>query len=83
MGLLLQETGPPRQFGQYDFYVVMVQMARIPEDKLKPLFDATQWRTMQRQLDGMRGMEQWLSQTGVLDGGPEVAGDPKPEPAVK
>lgn len=84
VALLLAETKPPKRFGPYDYYVVMVQMAKLPEDKLKPLFDDVQWRMLRQQLNNMRAMEQWLRQTGTLSDGDEAGADPKPqEPAAK
>ena len=64
--LIEQETQPPKKYGQYDYYVVLVQMAKIPEAKLKPLFDDGQWRVLKQQLTQMRGMEQFLKQNGFL-----------------
>jgi hypothetical protein len=48
--LMLDQTEPPQTFGQQDQYVVLVQMSRLPEESLKPLFDAGQWRALERQL---------------------------------
>jgi hypothetical protein len=84
VALLVAETKPPKRFGQYDYYVIMVQMGKLPEDKLKPLFDDLQWRMLRPQLNNMRGMEQWLKQTGTLSDGDEAGADKNPqEPATK
>ena len=64
--LLLDETQPPPTFGQYDMYLVMHQMGKIPEDKLKPLLDEQQWTQMQQQFNQYRGMEQFLIQNGLI-----------------
>jgi hypothetical protein len=64
--LLRRETKPLRQTGQYDYYAMMYQVSKIPEDKLKPLLDDIQWRVFSQQLVQMRGMEQWLKQNGLL-----------------
>jgi hypothetical protein len=68
--LLMEETKPPRKSGQHDYYVIMWQASRLPEDKLKPLFDAAQWKVLSQQFTQMRGMEQFLKQNGglALDG---------------
>jgi hypothetical protein len=58
--LLLEETRPPLRFGVYDQYVVLYQAARLPEAKLRPLFDDTQWRMFSRQLAQARSLEQFL-----------------------
>ena len=65
--ILLVETKPPRRYGQYDYYVVMWQAAHLPEAKLKPLFDETQWKLLSRQLTQVKGMGQFLKQNGYLE----------------
>ncbi len=64
--LLIEETKPPKKSGQYDYYVVMFQVAKIPEDKIRPIFDAAQWRALQRQVARGRGMQRILEQGGFL-----------------
>ena len=59
-------TKPSRKSGQYDYYVIMFQLGRVPEEKLKPLFDATQWKVVNRQLDQFKQMEPFLKQSGQL-----------------
>jgi hypothetical protein len=78
--LLVADTKPPKRFGQYDYYVVLIQMAKLPEGKVKPLFDAAQWRAVQQQLNNTRGMELWLKQNGVMGDDAEDATDTKPQP---
>ncbi len=79
VALLVEETKPPKRFGQYDYYVVMIQMAKLPESKVKPLFDAVQWKAVQQQLNGMRRMEPWLKQNGVFGDNAEDDAEPKPQ----
>jgi hypothetical protein len=75
--LLLAETRPPSNFGQYDQFVVMAQMARIPEDKLQPLFDAPQWKLLKQQFDQARGLEPFLKANGFHpDAAPRAAARP-------
>ncbi len=70
--LLKEETKPPRKMGENDYYVVLYQLSRIPEAKLKPVFDDFQWPFVKRQLDQGRGMGMFLKQNGfVADEGPE------------
>lgn len=64
--LLQEETRIPRKVGTYDFYVVQYQLANIPEEKLKPLFDKQQWQSMQQQIAQGRGMEQFLRTNKIL-----------------
>jgi hypothetical protein len=62
--LLVNHTRPPRQASRFDYYVTMVQLARFPEEKLKPLFDAAQWKVVERQLTQYKGIEASLRQSG-------------------
>jgi hypothetical protein len=64
--LILRETEVPKKFGQYDYWLVMYQTGKIPESKLKTIFDDKQWGFMNRQLNQMRGMEQFLRNNGML-----------------
>lgn len=64
--LLLEETKPPTSFGQYDQQVVLYQMSRVPESKLKPILNERQWKALQAQINLNRGMEQFLIQQGFL-----------------
>ncbi len=66
--VLLEETRPPRQFGQYDYYVVLYQAAKLDEGKLKPIFDDDQWRALTQLFAQIQGIEAHLKRTGVLDG---------------
>jgi hypothetical protein len=63
---MLQATPPPKQFGQYDFYVVLFRLSRLPEATLGRLFDGPQRRALDRQLDQVRGLEPFLKQQGLL-----------------
>jgi hypothetical protein len=57
--LLLKETRPARSIGHaypaVFFNIVFVQMGRLPEQKLKPLFEPWQWRVLQTKLEGVPG----------------------------
>ena len=64
--LLVNEARPPRRFGPGDYWYLLLQTARVPEAKLKPIFDAPQWRLLCRQFAQARAMEQWLKTNGVL-----------------
>ena len=47
--LLLRETRPPRKFGNApDIALVLFQASRIPEARIRPIFDDAQWRIMSR-----------------------------------
>ncbi len=66
--LLEEDTRPPRRMGEQDYYVVLYQLSKIPEYKIKAVFEDFQWRTVKRQLDQGRGMEHFLKQNGFVDG---------------
>ena len=65
--LILDETKPPRKFGQYDYYMVMLQVSKLPENKLKPLFDNAQWKVLNQQFNQVKGLgEEFFKQNGGL-----------------
>ncbi|MSR58158.1 MAG: hypothetical protein EXS05_10835 [Planctomycetaceae bacterium] len=64
--LLLENTSPPRQFGQYDQYVVLYQLQRIPDGKLEKILDPDQRQLLQRVMDRFQGIEPFLQQNGLL-----------------
>lgn len=81
--LLLAETRAPAAFGQYDLYVVLAQAARLPEERLKPIFDEPQWKLFKTQLDQARGLEHFLKTNGLLpDGGADAAPRAGLQPAI-
>ena len=85
IALLTNETKPPRKSGQYDYYVIMFQFGRLPEEKRKPLFDNMQWKVLNRQLDQFRGMELSLKQSGLLadEDNEDDSADAPPAPLKK
>jgi hypothetical protein len=80
--LLLKETRLPLVFSESDHYVVMWQMSRLPEDKLKPLFDDEQWKILNTQFSQMRSIGRYLKQNGrlALEGDPTAGDDETPDP---
>ena len=65
--LVVDETKPPRSFGQQqDYYIVMWNVSKIPEKTLKPLFSDAEWKILNQQFNQVRGLEQWLKQSGAL-----------------
>ncbi len=83
--LLLAETRPPRKWGEYDYYGLMCQAARLSEKKLKPIFNDDQWRKIQTQLaealriEKMLRIEGFLPDEDVADAGKTRRNDPIPE----
>jgi hypothetical protein len=66
INMLKEETTTPKAFGQYDYYVVLYQLNRIPDKKLKPIFDEAQWKVLKQHQAQARGMEVWLKQQKLL-----------------
>jgi hypothetical protein len=64
--LLLKETRPALRTSEYDWYVVIVQAAKIPDSKLKPILDPAQMKYIKKITGQARGMEPTLKQMGVL-----------------
>lgn len=64
--VLLEETRPPKKTGQYDYYVVLYQAGKLPDEKLKPIFDDAQWQALKRTLEQSRHMERFLQSNGIL-----------------
>lgn len=64
--LLRRETEPLRKPTQYDYYVMMYQVSKIPEERFKRIFDDIQWQVFSVMLGQMHGMEEWLEQNGLL-----------------
>jgi hypothetical protein len=81
VALLLEETRPPRQFGQYDSYYIMYQISNVPEEKLKAILDEAQQRALLGPLHHVQGLEQSLENQGVLP--PPREERLKAQPALK
>ena len=77
VALLRKETRPPKKFGTYDSQVVLLQLSKLDESKVKPLFDDSQWRAMKRQLDNAKGMEQFIQNNDLLSEDSPKAAAPK------
>jgi hypothetical protein len=72
--LLLKETRPGRSpnrlYPTVCFNIVYVQMAHLPAERLKPLFEPWQWRALKLKLEKASRFEEGLERNGVvLDGG--------------
>jgi hypothetical protein len=66
VALLTSETKPTRASGQYEFYLVMYQIGRIPEEKIKPLLTDPQWKVLNRLVAQYQGVVPNLRQNGLL-----------------
>ena len=66
--ITLAETRPPKRMGPHEYYAVMLQLSKIPEQKLKPIFDDAQWRVIKQHFAQAQGMEPFLKNNGYLAG---------------
>jgi hypothetical protein len=64
--LIQNSTELPTQFGQYDTYLILWKLSKLPEEELKPIFDKTQWRAMQQAFRQVQAMEPHLRKMGLL-----------------
>jgi hypothetical protein len=64
--LLLKDTRPALRSSEYDWYVVIVQAAKISDSKLKPVLDKPQLAYFKKITNNGRGMEGMLRQQGIL-----------------
>lgn len=79
MALLATMTKAPRRTGQYGYYVVMYQMAKAPQEKLKSIFDDIQWKAISATFNQYQGMRQWLKDSGQLpDDDDDAKADARP-----
>jgi hypothetical protein len=70
--LVLAETRPSeKSAGQYEATVVLLKIAKIPEAKLRLIFDEARCRLLNAQFQQAKGMEMFLRGQGFLD-------DPEP-----
>jgi hypothetical protein len=70
-----QETRPPQRFGADDYAGILLQLSRLPEEKLKPIFTEAQWTTVKVQIAEAKKQETQLKKDGYLPDD-DVAGAP-------
>jgi hypothetical protein len=64
--LLIGETKAPKRFGQYDWYVILYQAGKVPDEKYEQIIDAAQMRHLKNTLRQGQGMEHFLRQQELL-----------------
>ncbi len=64
--LMLDETDPPRAYGQYGYYVVLYQASELPEEEVKPIFDEGQWRALRACFRRAKAMEPTLKKIKLI-----------------
>jgi hypothetical protein len=65
--ILVTATRPSKIVNPYDYYLILIQASKLPEDRLRPIFDDAQWRALGQQLDQVRQAEAILRQWGLID----------------
>lgn len=66
--LIMEETRPPlKAAGPLEANVVLLQIAKLPEVKVRPIFDDQQWRTMDRIFQNARRTEAALRAEGLIE----------------
>ena len=64
--LIRERTPLPEQFGQYDCYLILWRLSRLPQEELKPIFDTIQWQAMLQAFHRARAMKPQLMKMGLL-----------------
>jgi hypothetical protein len=64
--VLVEQTRPSKITGPYDTQVLMLQLAKLPEDRFKPIFDEAQWRLITQYLEQAKSMEFFLDRNGYV-----------------
>jgi hypothetical protein len=67
INLVITETKPPKRFGQYDWYVIMYQAGKVPDEKFQQIVDEAQLKPLKQTLQQGAGMEHWLKQQKIID----------------
>jgi hypothetical protein len=85
IALIVSRSTPPTRIvheGWYQYDLVMYTLARIPPEILKPLFDASQWKVVNRLRGQAWGFRSILKQNGLLpeDEADADTADAKPTP---
>ena len=75
--VIAQETSPLERYGEFDEDAVMLQASRLPEAKLKPIFDDAQWNRLRGHFDRARRIEKSLIEKGYLHQGQSKPARPK------
>ncbi len=78
--ILREKTKPTLNSGNMDYYSLLFQLSRLPEETLKPIFRESQWQILSSRFLNVRGMELYLSKNGGLPGPNDPGYDPEPTP---
>jgi hypothetical protein len=71
--LVVDETPPLKRYGNFDYDAIMLQMARLPQDKLRAALDETRCRELALRFEQARRMESILVSEGYIGAASPVA----------
>jgi hypothetical protein len=63
------ETRPLQRYGELDEDAILLQASRLPEARLRPIFNDAQWRRLGKRFDRVKWMEGLLVEEGYLADG--------------
>jgi hypothetical protein len=66
VAMIVSETRPLERYGKYDLLALLYVASTLPEDKIKPIFNDSQWRLLRREFDHVQRQEQFLIAEGYL-----------------
>ena len=64
--LVVEETPPLRRYGSFDYDAIMLQLSRLPRERLRTVLDEGQCRELALRFDQARRMESILVSEGYL-----------------
>ncbi|HEX3450071.1 MAG TPA: hypothetical protein VHS97_17590, partial [Isosphaeraceae bacterium] len=64
--LLVEQTRPPRNFGEYDYYGVLFQVSKLPENRFKSILSDDQWAKLSKHIDASRRLLPKLKAGGFI-----------------
>ncbi len=76
LALLTKELKPVRISSPYSFYVLMSQIALLPDHKIKPLLTDTQWKVWEKHSRLYKNVIAELRQEGIVLNAEEIVGPP-------
>ncbi len=78
--LVVDETPPLKRYGNFDYDAIMLQMSRLPREKLRAALDEAQYRNLTLRFEQARRMESILVSEGYLSPARPPAGRAAGEP---
>ena len=70
VSLMTEKTRPLKRYGPHDFDAIWLQASKLPEEKLKPIFDDVQWYIVSNLFRQLKQRERILSAEGYLPENP-------------